>query len=49
MGEARAKKLLLRFKTLSAIQSADKETLMKAGIPENVAENIVNYFSGTEQ
>ena len=30
-------------------QSADKEALMKAGIPENVAENIVNYFSGTEQ
>ena len=49
VGEARAKKLLLRFKTLSAIQSADKEILMKAGIPENVAENIVNYFSGTEQ
>lgn len=46
VGEARAKKLLHTFKTVRAIESADKDSLIKAGIPENVAENIVNFFSG---
>ena len=45
VGESRAKKLLSYFKTVSAIEKAGEEEIVKAGVPQNVAEKIVEYFS----
>ncbi len=45
VGESRAKKLLAKFKTISAIAKADLQELKSAGIPENTAKNILMYFS----
>jgi excinuclease ABC subunit C len=45
VGESRAKKLLSKFKTISAISKATEQQLIDAGIPKNIAENIITYFS----
>ena len=45
VGEKRARLLLNKFKSLAKIESATKEQLIDAGIPEYIAENIVKYFS----
>ena len=45
VGESRAKKLLSKFKTISAISKATEHQLIDAGIPKNIAENIITYFS----
>ena len=45
VGETRAKKLLSHFKTISAISEAGVEDIVKIGIPQKTAENIVEYFS----
>ena len=45
IGPAKAKMLLTRLGSLSAIKSASTEELMKVpGITEKTAENIVEYF-----
>ena len=45
IGEARAKKLLSHFKSVSAISKATVEQLTKLGIPKNIAEKIYKYFN----
>ncbi len=45
VGETRAKLLLSKFKTISAISKATEQQLIDAGIPKNIAENIITYFS----
>ncbi len=45
VGESRAKKLLSKFKTISAISKATEQQLIDAGMPKNIAENIILYFS----
>ena len=45
VGEKRAKALLKTFKTVSAIEKADVEAFRKAGLPQNIAENIYKYFN----
>lgn len=45
VGESRAKKLLSKFKTISAISKATEQQLIDAGMPKNIAENIITYFS----
>ena len=45
VGESRAKKLLSKFKTISAISKATEQQLIDAGMPKNIAENIISYFS----
>ena len=45
IGESRAKKLLSKFKTISAISKATEQQLIDAGMPKNIAENIITYFS----
>ncbi len=44
VGEATAKKLFKKFKTVKAIKSASAEDLRTAGISRKTAENIVNYY-----
>ncbi len=43
IGPARRQKLLKHFKTIDALKEASKNELL-AVVPENVAENIINYF-----
>ncbi len=45
VGEATAKKLFKRFKTVKAIRSATAEELTTAGITKRTAENIFNYYN----
>ncbi len=45
VGDKRAKKLLAYFKSFAKIEKASKDELIKAGIPENIADNIIKYFS----
>lgn len=45
VGESRAKKLLAKFKTISAISKATEQQLIDAGMPKNIAENIITYYS----
>lgn len=45
VGESRAKKLLSKFKTITAISKATEQQLIDAGMPKNIAENIITYFS----
>ena len=46
VGDATAKKLFSRFKTVKAIRSATVDELKAAGISKKTAENIFNYYSG---
>lgn len=46
VGDATAKKLFLRFKTVKAIRSATVDELKAAGISKKTAENIFNYYNG---
>ncbi len=45
VGEKRARLLLNKFKSLAKIEQATYEDLINAGIPENVAKNIIKFFS----
>ncbi len=45
IGESRAKKLLSKFKTISAISKASEQQLIDAGMPKNISENIIEYFN----
>ena len=45
VGEARAKKLLSHFRSISAVSSATVEQLKEAGMPQNTAESIYHYFN----
>lgn len=46
IGEKRSKDLIKHFKTISSIKSASKEELETvAGISQNVAQNIIEFFS----
>ncbi len=44
VGEARAKKLLAHFKTITKLSEASVEDIVKIGIPQNTAEKIFQYF-----
>lgn len=46
VGDATAKKLFSRFKTVKAIRSATVDELKAAGISKKTAENIFNYYNG---
>ncbi len=47
IGEKKAKKLIMKFKTMQAIGEADKETLMSvSGISEKDADAIIKAFKG---
>lgn len=49
VGPARRKALMRHFKSLQEIKEADIETLMQVPeIPENIAEQIVNFFASEE-
>jgi len=45
VGDATAKKLLAKFKTVKALESASIEDLKSLGIPSKTAENIKNFFT----
>ncbi len=45
VGQARAKKLLKYFKSISVIEKATVEQLQKAGLSQTVANNVYNYFN----
>lgn len=45
VGEVTAKKLLSHFKTVTKISAASKEDIIKLGIPQKTAENIVEYLN----
>lgn len=45
VGDATAKKLLAKFKTVKALESASIEDLRSLGIPLKTAENIKNFFT----
>ncbi len=45
VGEKRARLLLNKFKSLAKIENATKEELLNVGIPQDVADNILKYFS----
>lgn len=44
IGEARAKKLLSYFRSVSKIESASLEELQKSGLNEKLANNVYSYF-----
>ncbi len=47
IGEKKAKKLIMKFKTMQAIGEADKDTLLSVpGISEKDAQAIINAFKG---
>lgn len=45
VGDATAKKLLAKFKTVKALESASIDDLRNLGIPLKTAENIKNFFT----
>jgi excinuclease ABC subunit C len=45
VGEATAKKLFKRFKTVKAIKSATVEEILSAGISRKTAENILKFYN----
>lgn len=45
VGEKIAKKLLAKFKSIKALESADIEDIRSCGIPQKTAENIKNFFT----
>ncbi len=44
LGKVRKRNLMLEFKTIEKIKSASLDQLVECGIPQNVAQNIIEYF-----